>query len=410
MNKPLFSSVPPASSLSPVIPTVLFVDDEPHVTSSFRVMFRKAPFKVLVANSGAQALEVLATTSVDIIVSDERMPDMPGSTLLAHARKLYPETVRIILTGEASLDAAISAINHAGIFRFLRKPCPADELMACLKEAAWAREAQRQAARVEQNTGARRALAKNFALALEALFVVAQPVVSLADRAVFAYEILARTREPSVPHAGAFFGAAEELDRVRDLDRAIRVKVGELLPSLPEGSNLLINLHPESLSDPELLSEESPLRPYAPRIIYEITERSDLHSLENARDQVTRLRALGYRVAVDDLGAGYAGLNSIALLQPEIVKIDMTLVRGVDTSPTQAALISSVIALCAKLNIQVIAEGVETAAESARLQELECDLLQGYYFARPAAPFCDVSWPAVSADVSQRSASSTSSN
>ncbi|RYZ02087.1 MAG: EAL domain-containing protein [Myxococcales bacterium] len=401
MNKPLSSEVPPSLGAGSM-PTVLFVDDEPHVTANFRIMFRKEPFKVLVANSGAQALELMATSPVDIVVSDEQMPDMPGSVLLAEARRLYPETVRVILTGEASLDAAIAAINHAGIFRFLRKPCAAEELLACLREAAHAREAQRRAAAVEQDTGVRRHLSKSFALALEALFVVAQPVISISQRGVFAYEILARTREPSVPHAGAFFAAAEELGRVRELDRAIRKKIAEILPQLPEGSDLLINLHPDSLDDPELLAEDSPLLPYAARIIYEITERSDLHSLENARAQVTRMRALGYRIAVDDLGAGYAGLSSIALLQPEIVKIDMGLVRGVDTSATQAALISSVIALCAKLDILVIAEGVETAAELARLMELECDLLQGYYFARPAAPFCDVTWRDASGDSSQR--------
>jgi EAL domain-containing protein (putative c-di-GMP-specific phosphodiesterase class I)/CheY-like chemotaxis protein len=401
MNQLLTSEAPPSLGAGSTT-TVLFVDDEPHVTANFRIMFRKAAFKVLVANSGAQALELLASTSVDIIVSDEQMPDMPGSALLAEVRQRYPETVRIILTGEASLDAAIAAINYGGIFRFLRKPCAAEELVACLKEAAHARETQRRAAAVQGTTDHRRNLAKSFSLALDALFVVAQPVVSVSERGVFAYEILARTREPSVPHAGAFFGAAEELGRVRDLDRAIRRKIAEIVPSLPEGSNLLINLHPESLADPDLLAEDSPLRPYATRIIYEITERSDLHSLENARAQVTQLRALGYRVAVDDLGAGYAGLNSIALLQPEIVKIDMGLVRGVDSSPTQAALIASVIALCEKLNILVIAEGVETAAEYARLLELECDLLQGYYFARPTAPFCNLVWPDASGDSSQR--------
>ncbi|MDF3071127.1 MAG: hypothetical protein K0R38_6728 [Polyangiaceae bacterium] len=401
MNPSLSSQAPP-SLVAGSPTTVLFVDDEPHVTANFRIMFRKAPFKVLVANSGAQALGLLAASSVDVVVSDEQMPDMAGSELLAEVRKLYPETVRIILTGEASLDAAISAINKAGIFRFLRKPCGADELLACLKEAAHAREAQRRAAAVELDTGLRLNLAKNFSLALGALFVVAQPVVSISEHGVFAYEILARTREPSIPHAGAFFAAAEELGRVRELDRAIRKKIVEVMPALPDASNLLINLHPESLDDPELLSEESELLPYAARIIYEITERSDLHSLESARAQVTRLRALGYRVAVDDLGAGYAGLSSIALLQPELVKIDMGLVRGVDSSPTKAALISSVIALCDKLNILVIAEGVETAAESARLQELECDLLQGYYYARPAAPFCELAWPDASGEPNPR--------
>jgi EAL domain-containing protein (putative c-di-GMP-specific phosphodiesterase class I) len=396
-----YSDVPPyLGAISTT--TVLFVDDEPHVTANFRIMFRKAPFQVLVANSGEQALAILSQSSVDIVVSDEQMPDMPGSALLAEVRRLYPETVRIILTGEASLDAAIAAINQAGIFRFLRKPCPAEELVACLKEATHACETQRRAAAVEEDTGLRRNLAKTFSLALGGLFLVAQPVVSIAERRVFAYEILARTGEPSVPDAGAFFAAAEELGRVRELDRAIRRKVSELAPSLPHGSNLLINLHPESLDDPELLAEDSPLLPYADRIIWEVTERSDLNSLKNARAQVAKLRALGYRVAVDDLGAGYAGLGSIALLQPEIVKIDMGLVRGVDASATQTALVSSVIALCQKLQILVIAEGVETAAEYARLLELECDLLQGYFFARPSAPFVEMVWPETSGDSSQR--------
>jgi EAL domain-containing protein (putative c-di-GMP-specific phosphodiesterase class I) len=400
MNMPLFSESPPAVGAAQT-PTVLFVDDEPHITANFKLLFRKAPFKVLVANSGTEALQHMLT-GVDVIVCDEQMPDMMGSALLAKVRELYPSTVRIILTGEASLDAAITAINHAGIFRFLRKPCGAEELSACLKDALEVRDAQRRVAVVEKDVSARRDLARAFKRAVEALFVVAQPVVSLSDRGVFAYEILARTREPAIPHAGAFFAAAEELGQVQELDRAIRRKIGELMPTLPEGSNLLINLHPASLEDPELLSVESPLHPYARRIIYEITERSDLRSLESAREQVARLRALGYRIAVDDLGAGYAGLTSIALLQPEIVKIDMALVRGVEASPTQAALIASVITLCSKLGVQVIAEGVETAAESARLRELECDLLQGYYFSRPAPPFIDMVWPDTSGDSSQR--------
>lgn len=401
MNKPLFSDLPP--SLGPAQPpTVLFVDDEPNITTNLKLLFRKAPFKVLVANSGTQALELMLSSGVDVVVCDEQMPDMMGSALLAQVRELYPSTVRIILTGEASLDAAITAINHAGIFRFLRKPCSGEELSACLKEALEARDAQQRVAVVEKDVSARRDLARTFRRAVEALFVVAQPVVSMSDRRVFAYEILARTREPAVPHAGAFFAAAEELGQVRELDRAIRRKIAEIVPTLPSGSNLLINLHPESLDDPELLAEGSPLHPYARRIIYEITERSDLRSLESAREQVSRLRTLGYRIAVDDLGAGYAGLTSIALLQPEIVKIDMALVRGVEASPTQAALIASVITLCSKLGVQVIAEGVETAAESARLRELECDLLQGYYFARPAPPFIDMVWPGASGDSSSR--------
>lgn len=376
------------------VPVVLFVDDEPNVTANFAIMFRKAPIRVLTVNSGRDALDVLQTTSVDIIVSDEQMPDMPGSVLLAKVRQLYPETVRIILTGEASLDAAIDAINQAGIFRFLRKPCSVDDLTACLREAQVARDGQRRVAKVESDTNVLRSLRANFNKAVDALFMVVQPVVSLAQRNVFAYEALVRTREPSIPHAGAFFEAAEQLKLVRELDRHIRRKIAEVLPTLPNGASMLINVHPDSLADEQLYADDSPLAPFAKRIIFEITERSSLHSMENAKDQVARLRSAGYRIAVDDLGAGYAGLTSIALLQPEIVKLDMELVRDIDSSPTRATLISGLVALCNQLGIAVIAEGVETAAEVRKLQELDCELLQGYYFAKPGAPFPVPTWPA----------------
>jgi len=376
-----------------VVPTVLFVDDEPNVTANFLIMFRKAPIRVLTVNSGNDALEVLASTAVDIVVSDEQMPDMPGSVLLAKVREQHPDVVRIILTGEASLDAAIAAINEAGIFRFLRKPCSVDDLTACLKEAVCAREGQRSVAKVENDANVLRELRTNFDKAIEAMYMVVQPVVSLAAGNVFAYEALVRTRESSVPHAGAFFQAAEHLKRVRELDRRIRAKVAIELPRLPEGSAILINVHPNSLDDPDLYAPDSPLAPFSSRVIFEITERSSLHSMENAKEQVARLRAAGYRIAVDDLGAGYAGLTSIALLQPDIVKLDMELVRGLESSPTRCTLIAGMLALCNQLGIAVIAEGVETAAEARKLQELDCEFLQGYYFAKPGLPFPAVNWP-----------------
>ncbi len=374
------------------VPTVLFVDDEPNVTANFLIMFRKAPIRVLTANSGHEALDILSNTAVDVVVSDEQMPDMAGSALLATIRAAYPEIVRIILTGEASLEAAIDAINRAGIFRFLRKPCSIDDLTACLKEAVGARDGQRRVAKVESDSNVLRALRANFNKAVEASFMVVQPVVSLTTRSVFAYEALVRTREPSVPHAGALFGAAEQLKRVPELDRRIRTKVAEILPGLPLGTAMLINVHPDSLHDPSLYAADSPLAPFASRVIFEITERSSLHSMEGAKEQVARLRTAGYRIAVDDLGAGYAGLTSIALLQPDIVKLDMELVRDLDTSPTRATLIGGMLALCHQLGISVIAEGVETAAETRKLRELDCELLQGYYFAKPGLAFPDIDW------------------
>jgi EAL domain-containing protein (putative c-di-GMP-specific phosphodiesterase class I) len=102
---------------------------------------------------------------------------------------------------------------------------------------------------------------------------------------------------------------------------------------------------------------------------------------------VTRLRGLGYRIAIDDLGAGYAGLTSFAQLEPEVVKVDMSLVRGIDSSPVKQKLVRSIIALCTELGIQLVAEGIETPAERDAVVALGGDLCQGYLFAKPGRGF-----------------------
>jgi EAL domain-containing protein (putative c-di-GMP-specific phosphodiesterase class I) len=98
---------------------------------------------------------------------------------------------------------------------------------------------------------------------------------------------------------------------------------------------------------------------------------------------VTRLRRCGYRLAVDDLGAGYAGLTTFAQLVPEVVKFDMELIRGIDRSTTKAKLVQSMATLCREMNIQTIAEGIETAEERRCVTSLGCDLLQGFEVGRP---------------------------
>jgi EAL domain-containing protein (putative c-di-GMP-specific phosphodiesterase class I) len=103
--------------------------------------------------------------------------------------------------------------------------------------------------------------------------------------------------------------------------------------------------------------------------------------------RVARLRDIGFRIAVDDIGAGYAGLSSIAQLEPDVVKIDMAMVRHIDVEPTKQKLVSAMAKLCQEMNVRVIAEGVETTAERDTLAALGCDLMQGYFFARPSLPF-----------------------
>jgi EAL domain-containing protein (putative c-di-GMP-specific phosphodiesterase class I) len=144
-----------------------------------------------------------------------------------------------------------------------------------------------------------------------------------------------------------------------------------------------VNLHPHDLHDDELLSSSAPLSPFASRVVLEVTERAALTHAGDLRARLLRLRQMGYRLAVDDLGAGYAGLNWFAQLEPDVVKLDMSLTRDADSVATKRRLIQSLTTLCHDLRIQVVAEGIETAAERDAVVACGCDLLQGYLFAKP---------------------------
>ncbi len=119
------------------------------------------------------------------------------------------------------------------------------------------------------------------------------------------------------------------------------------------------------------------------RVVLEVSERTAIESLDEVRSVVGELRALGFRVAVDDLGSGYAGLTSLVALEPEFIKLDMSLVRPVVRSARTRSLLSAIIGFARGVGTQVIAEGVETEEEARALVDLGCDHLQGYWIARP---------------------------
>jgi EAL domain-containing protein (putative c-di-GMP-specific phosphodiesterase class I) len=150
---------------------------------------------------------------------------------------------------------------------------------------------------------------------------------------------------------------------------------------------LFVNLHPQDLLDPTLYLPDSPFSAIARRVVLEVTERVSLDRISEVMSRIADLRALGFQIALDDLGAGYAGLTSFTLLEPEFVKLDMSLVRDVHQSPTKQKVIRSMVHLCRDTGKKIIAEGVETLEERSALIDLGCEYLQGYLFAKPGRPF-----------------------
>lgn len=377
---------------------VLIVDDdEPLLRAHARALTRQG-FEVEAVTSGGAAEEAFKRTSYGVILSDIDMPGMDGITLLEHIRHHDLDVPVIMITGAPSMDTAIKAMEH-GALRYLVKPVDLNELGQVASDAVRLhrlakakRRALELAGGVEHLVGDRAGLVASFSRAMDTLYIDYQPIVSWSNRTVFAYEALLRSREPSLPHPGAILEAAERLGSVHELGRRIRDRAIAPIASLPENALLFLNLHPDDLLDATLLAADTPLAAVADRVVLEITERSSLHGLDDVQGRIASLRKLGFKIAIDDLGAGYAGLTSFALLEPDIVKLDMALVRDLHLQPTKQTLVRTMVTMCEELGIVVTTEGIETFEERDELVRAGCDLMQGYLFARPGAPFPNVTF------------------
>jgi EAL domain-containing protein (putative c-di-GMP-specific phosphodiesterase class I) len=372
---------------------ILLVDDEPTIVRGFARILTAAGFSVQVAHDGREAADLARTKSFDVIVSDIAMPEMNGLQLLRSVREHDLDVPVILMTGGPAVESAVQAMEY-GALRYLIKPVEAkylEEVVARATRLHQMAKIKREALelfRLEgKHLGDRAGLEVRFANAIKTLWLAYQPIVSWSSQSVLAYEALVRNEEPTLRAPPDLFEAAERLGRLRELGRLIRDRVAQTLVDVPIEAEIFVNVHALELDDDSLYAASSPLSAVAKRVVLEITERAPLEKIKDVNGRVAQLRAMGYRIAVDDLGAGYAGLTSFAQLEPEVVKVDMSLIRGLDQSPTKQKLLRSIVGLCRDLEIKMIAEGIETPEERDTLVRLGGDLCQGYLFARPGRAF-----------------------
>jgi EAL domain-containing protein (putative c-di-GMP-specific phosphodiesterase class I) len=389
---------PPAPPTAGTRPRVLLAEDEPALRRAFTRALESRGAQVTAAKDGRDAAALLASTAFDAIVSDIAMPYISGIELLRTVRAHDPDVPVILLTGVPDVATAVQAVEY-GAFKYLTKPVDLALLEQTVARAIQLhgmarikREALALAGAGALGAADGAALEASFQRALDGLWMAYQPIVRVADRGLFGYEALLRSTEAALPHPGAVLDAAERLNRLPELGRAARAAAAGPIAADEGRGVLFVNLHAIDLLDDTLLSAAEPLGALAHRVVLEITERASLSDVSDARARVSALRRMGFRIAIDDLGAGYAGLTSFATLEPEIVKLDMSLVRDIDKSATKQKLVRSVTTLCREMGMLVVAEGVETADERDALVALECDLLQGYLIARPGRPFPAHGW------------------
>lgn len=220
--------------------------------------------------------------------------------------------------------------------------------------------------------------------------LVLQPIVDLATGAVAGHEALSRFTDP----AGAprppdrVFADAADLGLGVELEQAAAADALALLPHLPTGQYLSVNLSAAALLHPathDLLA--GALDPDHPRrLVVELTEHDQVRDYPTLMTALAGLRARGLLLAIDDTGAGYASLQHLTRLRPDVIKLDIAFVRAVHTDPARRAIARAVIGLSHELGATCVAEGVEDAAELAELRRLGATHAQGFHLARPAPP------------------------
>ena len=370
-------------------PRVLLVDDDQDLVRSLALGLRREPWDIQTAHSATEALQIVDKEPFDVIVTDDHMPRMRGSELLRILRTRHPDTMRLLLTGQASVESALHAINEAGVYRMLTKPCPASKIGDSVHSALEERHRllEFNAWRTSVECRGEEEMLLCYERAIRTLHMSFQPVLWAEDLRVFGHEALLRTIANDTSGPLELFEMAGRMSRIPHLDAQVRGAVAEHMDGLPEGRRLLVNVHPATLADGALFRPDDPLHAFADRIILEITEQHDIAEIAAMADRIQRLREFGYQVAIDDLGAGYSGLNHFVLLRPDLVKFDRAMVHGVHRSVTRSKLLESMTSVCKDLGITTIAEGVELAEDHESILELGCDLVQGYYYGPPVSGF-----------------------
>jgi diguanylate cyclase (GGDEF)-like protein len=224
---------------------------------------------------------------------------------------------------------------------------------------------------------------------------VYQPIVSIGERRPVAYEALCRPTGNEFRHIGQLLNAAGSVGRLIELGEMLRDVAVAPIDELNASCYLFLNISPHELYGAPLQRTDSALHRVASRIVLEITETEEITDFTLARTRIEQLRGLGFRIALDDFGAGYQGFSALARLNPDYIKLDRDIVRDIKPSSAAGRLVRHIREFCDDEGIQTIAEGVETASEFESLTHLGIDLLQGYLFARPSEPFCNVQsvWP-----------------
>jgi len=381
---------------------VLVVDDEPaNVLLLERLLTGVGVGRVCTTTDPREVVALYRSVRPDLVLLDLHMPVMDGVAVMeALALVTAPDDfVPVVILTADSTTPARERVLAAGASDFLTKPFDRSEVLLRARNLLHARalharvvehnlelqsELDRRLAVEEATRSRAQATLARLGAVLDAggPRMVFQPVVDLASRAVIGFEALARFDLEPVRTPDLWFAEADEVGLGEALELSAIASALRSLPEVPSPSRIAVNVTPGTAVSPRL---QQVLAAYpGDRIVLEITEHVPVRDYDLLLSALADFRERGVQVAVDDAGAGYAGLHHILRLRPEIIKLDISLTRGIDDDAAKRALGAALVAFAAEIGSVIVAEGIETHDELATLSQLGVQAGQGYLLARPA--------------------------
>lgn len=372
-------------------------DDEMNRQTIAEIVERSDALELVgIAKDADEAIRIASLQRPDVVLLDVRMPGGGGPRAAREIRLRSPGS-RIVALSAFGDDRSIDAMLANGAISYLMKGVSLPDIVdaivrsvhgdALLSSAVTKHVVAELGARLErehEQAEHRREKERRIRRLLEgreSLTMAYQPIVALSSGVIEGVEALARFALPPKRTPDRWFAEASEIGLGTELQLMAVSCALPALDQLPEDVYVAVNVDPTTASS-TLLAEILERWP-AERIVIELTEHAPASDYPSLREALDAFRRSGVRVAVDDAGAGFASLRHILELAPDIIKLDVSLVRDIDTEASHRALASALVGFAREMGTELIAEGVETAEEALALDLLGIRLMQGYYLARP---------------------------
>lgn len=366
--------------------TILMIDDEVDFLSTTQFLLESAHFKVITASTPQEGLRK-ALLKPDLILLDINMPEMDGLTVCKRLKedKATEHIPIIMLTLNTGTLEKVTAFDF-GVADYMGKQFPFEEMLARIQAVLKTKSPENIKESAEENN--KKISDLRDLLQRKNLQILFQPIVFLKTGVPIGYEALVRgPRGTFLENPVDLFAFAADANMLSELDSLARDLSIEKAVFIKGGETLFLNIDPVTTNIPRFKKLEflndSKITPS--QICFEITERTFVKNFQMLSMNLKEMRSKGVRVAIDDIGEGYSSLNAIAELKPEFLKVDIKIIRNMETDSVKQNLVRLMVDLARNINSCLIGEGIETKKECDALLSLGVEYGQGYHFMKP---FC----------------------